>query len=332
MANTNAPSNKSSIAFCERVGCSPREACEALGIGRTFLGDFGTYLIRSLLSEGRICYQTVEKTRDGLRPRRIEREGPTGLIVTTTKARLHPENETRMLSITISDTADQTRAILRAQAQCQGSVSSIDLAPWHALQQFIALSPAVVTIPYAHVLADMIPAVAVRLRRDFPRVLALIEAHALLHQANRDWASDNAVVATFDDYAAVRELVADLVSEGIGASVSDATRETVAAVAGLAETTNGVSVTAVARKLKLDKSAASRRVQEAITRGFVRNEEDRKGHPARLIVGDPLPEETEVLPSPERLREVLHRCAVAEGDSIIPSPVTDAEEQAAWML
>jgi excisionase family DNA binding protein len=37
MANTNAPSNKSSIAFCERVGCSPREACEALGIGRTFL-------------------------------------------------------------------------------------------------------------------------------------------------------------------------------------------------------------------------------------------------------------------------------------------------------
>ena len=296
-------------------------------------GDFGTYLIRSLLSEGRICYQTVEKTKDGIRPRRIEREGPTGLIVTTTKARLHPENETRMLSITVSDTADQTRAILRAQAQGQARIRSVDLAPWHALQQFIALSHSGVTIPYARVLAEMIPAVAVRLRRDFPCILALIEAHALLHRANRE-ASGDAVIATLEDYAAVRELVADLVSEGIEASVSDATRDTIAAVATLAsEAANGVSVTAVAGKLKLDKSAASRRVQEAITRGFIRNEEDRKGHPARLTIGDPLPEETEVLPSPCRLKaEVLHSCAVADGGSIAPSPTVTDEEVAAWTL
>ena len=65
--------------------------------------DFATYLIRSLLSEGRLRYETVEKTRDGLVPKLIEREGPTGLIVTTTSVRLHPENETRMLSITVSD-------------------------------------------------------------------------------------------------------------------------------------------------------------------------------------------------------------------------------------
>ena len=39
-------------------------------------GDVGTYLIRSLLSEGRICYETVEKTKEGLKARRIEREGP----------------------------------------------------------------------------------------------------------------------------------------------------------------------------------------------------------------------------------------------------------------
>jgi hypothetical protein len=39
--------------------------------------DFATYLIRSLLSEGRLRYETVEKTKDGLVPRLIEREGPT---------------------------------------------------------------------------------------------------------------------------------------------------------------------------------------------------------------------------------------------------------------
>src|SRR5271166_3807686 len=79
--------------------------------------DFATYLMRSLLSEGRLRYETVEKTKEGLVPRLIEREGPTGLIVTTTSLRLHPENETRMLSLTITDTAEQTSAVFRALAE-----------------------------------------------------------------------------------------------------------------------------------------------------------------------------------------------------------------------
>ena len=33
--------------------------------------DFATYLIRSLLSEGRLRYETVEKTKDGLGPEDI---------------------------------------------------------------------------------------------------------------------------------------------------------------------------------------------------------------------------------------------------------------------
>ena len=62
---------------------------EAHGLG----GGFAEYLIRSLLSEGRIRYATVEKTRDGLVHKIIEREGPTGLIVTTTLHSLHPETK-----------------------------------------------------------------------------------------------------------------------------------------------------------------------------------------------------------------------------------------------
>jgi 5S rRNA maturation endonuclease (ribonuclease M5) len=48
---------------------------EAAGLA----SDFATYLIRSFLSEGRLRYETVEKTKEGLVPRLIEREGPTGL-------------------------------------------------------------------------------------------------------------------------------------------------------------------------------------------------------------------------------------------------------------
>ena len=75
-------------------------------------GDFASYIVRSLLSEGQLRYQTIEKTSEGLTPRLIERPGPSGLITTTTSISLHPENETRMLSIPITDTAQQTRDVL----------------------------------------------------------------------------------------------------------------------------------------------------------------------------------------------------------------------------
>jgi hypothetical protein len=66
-------------------------------------GEMQSMLLRVLLSEGRVRYETIEKTAVRLKPRRIVREGPTGLITTTTKITLHPENETRPFSITITD-------------------------------------------------------------------------------------------------------------------------------------------------------------------------------------------------------------------------------------
>ncbi len=88
---------------------------EAAGMG----GDFQEYVIRTLLSEGFLEYEFVEKTPEGLRPRRIRKEGPTGFITTTTRNRLHDENETHYLSLTVTDTRDQTRQVFKALAQEQ---------------------------------------------------------------------------------------------------------------------------------------------------------------------------------------------------------------------
>jgi hypothetical protein len=296
-------------------------------------GVFGSYLARSLLSEGRICYETVEKTKDGLRARRIEREGPTGLVTTTTAVRLHPENETRLFSVTVTDTPEQTKAIMRAQAECRRCADNLDVGPWHALQRAIAFEPAPVLIPFARVLADLIPAVAVRLRRDFPTVLALIEAHALLHQATRMRTPEGAVMATFEDYSAVRELVANLISQGVDATVPKPIRETVIAVSELqSETIGGVSVANLAKKLQLDKSSASRRVSSATAMGYLKNLEDKRGRPARLLTGDPLPNDIDVLPTVETLTE---RCSVAplrEGIEPPSAPVGGDVEEEAWTL
>src|SRR5215212_8482584 len=94
-----------------------------------------------------------------------------------------------------------------------------DLATWHAFQVWLESAEHRVWIPYARKLADLIPPVAVRLRRDFGALLNLIRAHALLHQTTRERDGEGRVVATFEDYAAVRELVVDLVGEGVEATV-----------------------------------------------------------------------------------------------------------------
>src|SRR5829696_8973662 len=266
-------------------------------------GEFATYLMRSLLSEGKVRYDTVEKTSEDMKPRLIEREGPTGLIVTTTAVKLHPENETRLLSLTVTDTQDQTRAVMAALAE-EADEAAPDLATWHALQVWLESAEHRVSIPYAKILADLIPPVAVRLRRDFGALLNLIRAHALLHQASRHRDAKGRIVATIQDYAAVRELVANLVSEGIEVTVPTTVRETVEAVKRLREDTNGepVTVTDLARELKLDRSAVSRRVRNAKDRGYVRDLEDNPRKPSRLIPGDDLPDDLQILPTPEDVR------------------------------
>lgn len=282
-------------------------------------GEFASYLMRSLLSEGRVKYETVEKTTEGLRARLIEREGPTGLIVTTTAASLHPENETRMLSIPVNDTQDQTRHILMALAD-EGDRPEVDLEPWHALQEWLAGGECRVTIPYARELAEAIPPVATRLRRDFGAILGLIRAHALLHRATRDIDGAGRVVATLQDYAAVRDLVADLVADGAGATVAPVVRETVrTAAAALEGGKTELKIAQLAALLKLDKSTTSRRAKVASDAGYLVNLEEKRGRPARLVLGDPLPDDVPILP-PADVLYVADRCTVASATEGIPYP------------
>jgi DNA-binding transcriptional ArsR family regulator len=273
-------------------------------------GEFATYLMRSLLSEGCVRYETVEKTSEGMKPRLIEREGPTGLIVTTTAVKLHPENETRLLSLTITDTQEQTRAVMAALAE-DADEAAPDQATWHALQVWLAGAEHRVWIPYAKILADLIPPVAVRLRRDFGALMNLIRAHAVLHQASGDRDATGRIIATIGDYAAVRELVVDLVGEGVETTVPKTVRQTVEAVKWLREGSKGepVTVAELARKLKLDRSTVSRRVRSAKDRGYLRDLEDNPRKPSRLVLGDDLPDDVQILPKPEDVRASMQQRA-----------------------
>jgi hypothetical protein len=269
---------------------------EAAGLG----SEFSQYLMRSLLSEGRVRYETVEKTRDGLISRLIEREGPTGLIVTTTRTGLHPENENRLLSIEVDDSPEQTRSVLLAQADGNPSGPGPDLAPFHAFQRILEIEKPEVVVPFAYALAEGCDPQAVRLRRDFPALLTLIKAHTLIHSVHRNKDAEGRIIAEPNDYTAVFDLVADLIAQGTGAKIDKRVREAVAAVESLADE-EGITVKALAKDLGMHHLRVWRLVQKALKGAFLINKETRKGAPARLVIGDPLPPDGVVLPHPKKL-------------------------------
>jgi hypothetical protein len=258
------------------------------------------YIVRSLLSEGEIRYPVATRGPDGkMVTETIVKEGPTNFIVTTTATSLHGENETRMLSLPTDDSAEQTTSIMKAIAA--GQRNEADFSEWHAFARWIAAGNKNVVIPYAGWLAENIPPIAVRLRRDFRAVLRLIETHAILHQLNRETDSKGRIVATEADYLAVRELIADLISDAVGSTVSPVTRETVEAVAKL-DGAEGVKVHDLTEHLDLERSTVQYRVSAAREKGYLVNIEDKKGRAARYRPGSPLPADIVILP--ERIEGV----------------------------
>jgi hypothetical protein len=257
-------------------------------------GDMAEYLVRSLLSEGRIRYETVESGANGLRPRLISREGPTGLLLTTTRLSVHPENETRLLTVTVREDPDQTRQVLQRMAS--GGADPPDLGAWRHMQELLADDPPTVVIPYAGQLANLVDTSAIRIRRDFSHVLALIKAHALLHKASRPVSPKGEVLANLDDYGVVRDLLCDTLAVGVGASVAPGVRAATEAVISLVPTGDCAAVTnnQVANALGRDPGGVSRHLQAAQRLGYV--VDTGSGGQRQYRPGEPLPGDRSVLP------------------------------------
>ncbi len=284
---------------------------EAAGTDEQSLQD---YLLRELISEGILRYPVVQKVEGkGLVTEVVVKNGPVAFMVTTTKAALHPENETRMLSLEIDDSEAQTRRVLDKVAEVVGRNAAkavVDLDPWQDFQDWLAAGNHKVDIPFAKELGRSIAsAKAPRLRRDFGQLLLAVKAHALLNQFHREVDDAGQIVADIDkDYLPVAELLGGIVSEASGASIQKEVQETIGAVkiatANLAHD-DGATAFEIAKLLRLDKSSAWRRLRVAAEKDFVINMETRKGQPGRYRVSDQEVEPEDLLPSPEALREAM---------------------------
>lgn len=274
--------------------------------------DTGAYIMRSLLSEGALKIGTVDKDDDGrIAGRSIEQAGPTALFTSTTRASLDGELETRTLSITITDTREHSRAIIQEQAaKAKGQRRvSVDLTPFHALQEWLSLTPEPdIRIPFAATLGRLVTCDEVRIRRDFPKLVALTSACALLRQVHRERDADEAILATLDDYATVRELLAESFAAAQQDGLTDKQRDAVNAVVDACgeqdDDAHGVSLGVIAKRLGIGKSSASRRLSNPLRQGYLRNlHADKKGQPGAYVPGEPLPDPITALPSPEAVQE-----------------------------
>jgi hypothetical protein len=161
--------------------------------------------------------------------------------------------------------------------------------------------------------------VATRLRRDFRTLTSCIEAHALLHRATRREDERGRIVATFEDYEAVRRYLGEAFSERVDSTVPKSIREAVDAVEAILKRRQAayeqthkpgdlgdflptdVGYSELAEELGIDPQAARRRALKALDKGWLQNMA--KPHQkARLAPGDPLPKERHLLPTLEQLQ------------------------------
>ena len=144
----------------------------------------GAAVIKSLVWEGRLKYDTVVKEDGEMVGKHIEKEGPTGLIVCTTRP-LEEQISNRLLRVEVDASEQQTRRILMSIARsAAGNGCSIDFTAWHAMSQVLGGDSEVVVL-FGAFLAERVSVSTLRIRRDFTHLLTLIGACAIEHRFQR---------------------------------------------------------------------------------------------------------------------------------------------------
>ena len=279
--------------------------------------ETGNPWLRQLLTEGNIRYVvTGEDNGEGRTSHEMVIEGPVGLIMTTTAQKLHPEDESRMLSLFLDDSPEHTAAVLRSQAMKEAGLEPAqpDPAPWQALHRWVAAGSKTAVIPFGVDLAAQADPTNGRMKRDFPKVLALVKAHALLHEATRERDAEGRIVATLADYEAVHELLAVPLSEGQAETLDPHVNDIIAAVSVLsldAMHEDGVPQHAIVDffdgddpQRRIAKSTVSRRVKKALDQGYLKAGHFKPGVGHQLHIDKPRVKVRSALPHPARLLQV----------------------------
>jgi len=283
-------------------------------------GEAADYNIRSLQSEGKVIFWVTEKdpVTNKFVTRKVERDGPTNFIITTTAPELHPENETRHWSLLMDESSQLTSAAKLETAkryEGQGAFPEEELLVWRQLLK--ELKPLLVHIPYAQWLAQHTPDQPLRMRRDFNKLLALIEVIALLYQYQRP-RQDDTIIAGLGDYFMASQLINQVFSASL-TGINEKVQVLVSTVQqlynekiGKGEQDPAVKPLEITRALStISASSVSRWLRPAIKAGLVEIVSETLGGRIRYVKpGDTDNRVPRFLPSVEELADAFPELAV----------------------
>ncbi len=271
--------------------------------------------LRHLLQENELRWQVVERDAETgeFFVHTVRRRGPSVLFTTGTK-RFPEQMDTRVFSLELAGDADQVRAALKTQGDLEKHGLPEPNPALVAFQEFLQLqAPWDVVVPYSATLAEVIgrTLVAPRILRDYLKLLALVKALAVLRHVHRQRDEQGRLVATLEDYGTVYELVRDMY-EGEASGATEYVRRAVEVVRVVANARpGGATVREVAKALNVGETSAWRYVQRALRQRWLTNLEERRYRPARLDMGDPMPERAG-LPEPSHLATVFAEAPIPE--------------------
>lgn len=264
-------------------------------------GSEGLEQAKQLLSEGKISRQTVDRDESNRNTgRAIVTEGPTAMWTTTTKVKTDYELSTRVFELTPDDGQEQT-ARINEKAFDYEEAEETDFADAHGLFTWLLGQDNRVYFPHGATLGKLIPRSAVKMRRESPRFRVLLDAHAVLHQASRERDERGRIVATLEDYEAVKRLMDPFVGTASEQGVKEQVRTTVEEAAAIVADREDKSFTVkeLQAALKKDNGSTNRRIRAASP--YIVELDEKRGRSKLFGLGDELPLKADALPTADDL-------------------------------
>ena len=168
--------------------------------------EAANYSIRLLMTEGHLTLLTVVKDpKTGKMKKTIVRvKGWPVVHSTLTFGTMAPEMSTRTASLTLDESALQTREILRHQGDEFATLFKKPFSEEEMIFRTInqTQTPIRVLVPYAPNLAEIFPADKIRIRRDFKKLVSVIKSVASYYRRQRfklKLGEKTVVIANMDD-------------------------------------------------------------------------------------------------------------------------------------
>jgi hypothetical protein len=295
--------------------------------------------MRYLQSEKLLIYEVVIKNpRTGeFETKQYRHEGPVACITTTTEAVLQVDDENRSFSISPDESDEQTARVMEANLEQKlagtsgWQIAEDELRAWLNAQRLLAEQRVRVEFPkWFETVCSKLPTRPLRMRRDWPRFMALCEAVAFLHQFQRPRKelADGRIklTVTLEDYVIARTVGKDALRRSLF-QIPPNTMRIIEAVKKLDEYHTGTTYRRIVEETGMTYAAVYKWAKPALQAGYLHYlYGTEKSNVKRLCMGLP-PSKKKLLPSPLDILKVhpeLESCGYVHpltGDSrVVKAP------------